>query len=135
MLKWYCHYCRTLEMSLINCEIRLLLTWSENFDSSSDTGEKEFALSINKTLCSVVTLSTEDNIKLLLQLESGFKRAINWNKYQSKVTDQVQKIYFDYLIDPSNKDDRNLHTRYFLPKVELKYYMLQLLDEISLIKQ
>ena len=135
MLKWYCHYYRTLEMSLINCEISLLLTWSENFDSSSDTGEKEFALSINKTLCSVVTLSTEDNIKLLLQLESGFKRAINWNKYQSKVTDQVQKRYFDYLIDPSNKDDRNLHTRYFLPKVELKYYMLQLLDEISLIKQ
>ena len=122
-------------MSLINCEISLLLTWSENFDSSSDTGEKEFALSINKTLCSVATLSTEDNIKLLLQLESGFKRAINWNKYQSKVTDQVQKRYFDYLIDPSNKDDRNLHTRYFLPKVELKYYMLQLLDEISLIKQ
>ena len=122
-------------MSLINCEISLLLTWSENFDSSSDTGEKEFALSINKTLCSVVTLSTEDNIKLLLQLESGFKRAINWNKYQSKVTDQVQKRYFDYLTDPSNKDDRNLHTRYFLPKVELKYYMLQLLDEISLIKQ
>ena len=135
MLKWYCHYYRTLEMSLINCEISLLLTWSENFDSSSDTGEKEFALSINKTLCSVVTLSTEDNIKLLLQLESGFKRAINWNKYQSKVTDQVQKRYFDYLIDPSNKDDRNLHTRYFLPKVELKYYMLQLLDEISLIKK
>ena len=135
MLKWYCHYWRTLEMSLINCEISLLLTWSENFDSSSDTGEKEFALSINKTLCSVATLSTEDNIKLLLQLESGFKRAINWNKYQSKVTDQVQKRYFDYLIDPSNKDDRNLHTRYFLPKVELKYYMLQLLDEISLIKQ
>ena len=122
-------------MSLINCEISLLLTWSENFDSSSDTGEKEFALSINKTLCSVAALSTEDNIKLLLQLESGFKRAINWNKYQSKVTDQVQKRYFDYLIDPSNKDDRNLHTRYFLPKVELKYYMLQLLDEISLIKQ
>ena len=122
-------------MSLINCEISLLLTWSENFDSSSDTGEKEFALSINKTLCSVATLSTEDNIKLLLQLESGFKRAINWNKFQSKVTDQVQKRYFDYLIDPSNKDDRNLHTRYFLPKVELKYYMLQLMDEISLIKQ
>ena len=122
-------------MSLINCEISLLLTWSENFDSSSDTGEKEFALSINKTLCSVAALSTEDNIKLLLQLESGFKRAINWNKYQSKVTDQVQKRYFDYLIDPSNKDDRNLHTRYFLPKVELKYYMLQLMDEISLIKQ
>ena len=31
----------------------------------------------------VVTLSIEDNAKLLLLLKSGFKRTINWNKYQS----------------------------------------------------
>ena len=35
------------------------------------------------------TLSTEDNKKLLQQSKSVFKRTINWNKYQSKVTRQV----------------------------------------------
>ena len=34
----------------------------------------------------VVTLSTQENAKLLQQLKSRFKRTINWNKYQSKVT-------------------------------------------------
>ena len=32
----------------------------------------------------VVTLSTQDNTKLLPQLKSGFKRTICWNKYVSK---------------------------------------------------
>ena len=39
---------------------------------------------------SVVTLSSQDNSKLLKWLESGFKRTIDWNKYQSKTTNQVQ---------------------------------------------
>ena len=38
----------------------------------------------------VVTLSTQDNKKLLLQLKSGFKKTINWNKYQSNVLTQAQ---------------------------------------------
>ena len=33
----------------------------------------------------VVTLSTQDNAKLLQQLISGFKRTITWNKYQSSL--------------------------------------------------
>ena len=37
------------------------------------------------------------NVKLLKQLESGFKRATNWNEYQSRKTNQVQKIYLDLL--------------------------------------
>ena len=35
----------------------------------------------------VITLSTQDNLKLLKQLESGFRKTINWNKYESKKTD------------------------------------------------
>ena len=31
----------------------------------------------------VVTLPTQDNVKLIKQLKSGFKGKINWNKYQS----------------------------------------------------
>ena len=69
------------------------------------------------------------------QLESGFKRATNWNKYQSKLTDQARNRYLDYLIDASsqgvnkllilsfeNKDNRNVHTRQFLPNIEIKDY-------------
>ena len=48
----------------------------------------------------VVTLSIQHNAKLLKQLESDFKRTINWNKYQYKKTNQVQNRYFDFLIDP-----------------------------------
>ena len=40
----------------------------------------------NKVLVPVVTLSTQDKAKLLQQLKSGFKRTINWNKYQTKVS-------------------------------------------------
>ena len=34
----------------------------------------------------VVTLSSEDNAKLLRQLKSDFKRTIQWDKYQGKLT-------------------------------------------------
>ena len=53
------------------------------------------------TFVSVLTLSTQENIKLLKQLESGFKRTINWNKYLPKTTNQALKRYLDFLIDPS----------------------------------
>ena len=49
----------------------------------------------------VVTLSTQENIKLFKQLESGFKRTINWNKYLAKTTNQARNRYLGYLIDPS----------------------------------
>ena len=48
----------------------------------------------------VVTLSAQENAKLLEQFKSGFKRTTNWNKYQSKIT-QTRKQYLNYLIDPS----------------------------------
>ena len=47
----------------------------------------------------VVALSTEDNTKLLNQLKAGFKRTINWNKYQSEMSTERQNQYLDYLID------------------------------------
>ena len=63
------------------------------------------------------------------QLESAFKRTINCNEYQSKLKEQTQNRYVDYLIDPSfqgvnrsfvllleNTNDRNTHTA----KVKIK---------------
>ena len=59
-------------MPLINCEISLILTWSKNCVVSSAVGGKKFATTYAKFYAPVVTLSTEDNVKLLKQLKSGF---------------------------------------------------------------
>ena len=58
---------------------------------------------ICKLYVPIVTLSTQDNTKLLhqLQLESGFKRTINWNKYESHMKTYTQNRYLNQLIDPS----------------------------------
>ena len=48
-----------------------------------------------------VTLSTQDNAKLLEQLIKGFKRTMNWNKYQSKVSIERQNHYLNFLVDPN----------------------------------
>ena len=67
---------------------------------SNDTKATTFAITDTKRYVPVVTLSTQDNGKLLRQLKSGVKRTINCNKYQSKVSTQVPSPYSDYLIDP-----------------------------------
>ena len=48
-----------------------------------------------------ITLSTQENINLLKQLQSCFKRKTNWNKYLPKTTNQARNRYLDFLIDPS----------------------------------
>ena len=76
-LKYLSKFWRTLEMPLINCEINLTLTWSANQNAS-------FAITNTRLYVPVVTLSTQENAKLLQQIKSGFKRVINWNNYFSK---------------------------------------------------
>ena len=70
-------------MPLINCDVNLILTWCKNCGISSAVRETKFAINNTKLYVPAVTLSTQDNVKLLQQLKSGFKRSINWNKYQS----------------------------------------------------
>ena len=48
-----------------------------------------------------MTLSTKENAKLLEQLKSGFKRAINWNKYLSKPESFRRNANLNYLVEPS----------------------------------
>ena len=79
-LKYLSNFWRTLEMPLINCEVNLILTWSKDCVITNSTGAGKFAITETKLYVPVVTLSTEDNAKLLQQLKSGFKRTINWNK-------------------------------------------------------
>ena len=86
-LKYLSNFSRTLEMPLINCEINLILIWSENFVTvSTDVANQnaKFKISDTKVYAPVLTLSTQDNSKLLPQLKSGFKRVIIWDKYLSK---------------------------------------------------
>ena len=52
-------------MSLINCEINLILTWSENSVISAATGASTFRITGTKLYISVETLSVLDNSNLL----------------------------------------------------------------------
>ena len=88
-------------MPLINFEINLILTSSDKCVLSNDMKAKTFAITDTKFYVPIVTLSIQDNAKLLQQLKSGFRRTINWSKYQSKVSIQAPKPYLNYLIDPS----------------------------------
>ena len=84
-LKYLSNFWRTLKMPLINCEVNLILTWSKDCIITNFEGEGKFPITETKLYVPVVTLSTQDNAKLLEQLKSGFKRTINWNKYESSV--------------------------------------------------
>ena len=90
-------------MSLINWETSFQLAWSRNciiVAGTVNNQNQNFQINDTKLYVPVVTFSTEENTKLLKQLESGFKRTINWNKYPGKTTNQARKRYLDYLIDP-----------------------------------
>ena len=61
-------------MQLVNCEVNLILTWSEDCVITSSESKGKFVITEIKLYVPVVTLSTQDNAKLLQQLKSGFER-------------------------------------------------------------
>ena len=78
---------RSLELPLFNCEVNLILTWSANcviVSTNVANQNATFEITDTKLYVPVVTLSTQNNAKLLQQLKSGFKRVVNWNRYLSK---------------------------------------------------
>ena len=129
-------------MPLINCEVHLILTWSPTCIISSATEETKFKTTETKFYVPVVTLSTQDNAKILQQLKSSFKRTIYWNKYESKIKTFAQNIYLNHLINPSfqavnrvfvlsfeNENVRTSHSTYYLPKVEINDYNVMIDDK------
>ena len=67
-LKCLSNFWRALEMPLINCEINIFLTWSEEcIIVNGDYGNKnpKFSITDTKLYVPVVTLSAQDNEKLL----------------------------------------------------------------------
>ena len=98
-LKNLSNFWRTPEMPLVNCSINLTLILSEDCVISSATGATKFKMTDTKLCVAVVTLSSLDNQKLLQQ--SDFKRTIDWNKYQPKVSPERRNQYLDFLNDPN----------------------------------
>ena len=86
---------------MINCDVILSLTWSLTCVITNSTGERRFKITDTKLFVLVVTLSTQDNAKLLQQLKSGFRRTINCNKYQSDRKTYAQNRYLNHPINPS----------------------------------
>ena len=124
-------------MPLINCKVNLILTWSKDCVITNSTGEGKFKITDAKLYVPVVTLSTQDNAKLLQQLKSGFKRTINWNKYQSDPKTYAQSRYLNHIVDSSfqgvnrlfvlpfkTENGRTSHSNYYLPNMEIKNYNL-----------
>ena len=75
-------------MPLINCEVSLFLTWSSTCVITNSTGKIKFTIIDTKLYVPVVTLSTQDNTKLLQQLKSGFKEQLtgtNINQIQEHI--------------------------------------------------
>ena len=135
-LKYLSNFSRTLEMSLINCEVNLILTWSSTcVIIASNIPNQNATLAITDTnfYVPVVTLSTQENTKFLQQLKSGFKRVINWNKYLSKPELLARNPSLNQLVEPSfqgvnrpfvlafeNDNDRTSVDEYYRPAVEIK---------------
>ena len=83
----------------------------------------------------VVTLSTQDNTKLLPQIKSDFERIITWNKYKAKPELLAQYANLNHLPEPSfqginrlfvlafeNDEQRISNKRYYIPNIEIKDY-------------
>ena len=163
-LKYFRNFWRSLNMPLINCEVELILTWFKNcvliskstrdadyeepIDRKIDNPENAiFQITDTKLYIPVVTLSKENDTKLLEELKPGFKRTIKWNKYRSQMVIPLQNNNLNYLIDPTftnvNRkfvlsftrdnagDNRNSFSDYYVPDVEIKDFNI-LIDEKSL---
>ena len=115
-------------MPLINCEVSRELTWSRDCVITNSTGEGKFAITETKLYVPVVTLSTQDNAKLLQQLKSGFKRTTNWNHCESSVKIFAKNRNLNHLINQSFQGvnrlfDIEYHSQLIIfQKVEIKDY-------------
>ena len=88
-------------LSLINCEVNPISTWSSTCVITNSTGVGTFNITDTKHYVAVVTLSTQDNVKLLQQLKSGFERKIVWNKYLSKPEVLKKNPNLNHSVEPS----------------------------------
>ena len=155
-LKYLRNFWRALNILLISCEVSLELKWNKNCvitsqqigvnldggNTATPTGAT-FAINDCKLYLPAVTLSKDDEIKLITNLKSGFKREIIWNKYRSQITTEAVNNNLNILIDPTftnanrlfvlayqNADDRQSFSQFYLPKVMVKYFNV-IIDKLA----
>ena len=141
-LKYLSNFWRTLDMPLITCEVNLILTWSSTCAIINSTGAGIFKITDTKLYVPAVSLSTQDNSKLLQQLKSGFKRVINWNKYLSKPELLRINPNLNHLVEPSfqgvnrlfvlafeNDTKTTSDSGYYIVNVEIKNYNVMINEE------
>ena len=147
-------------MPLIHCEVEIILNWSANcviIYTNVNSQVPTFTLTETNLYVPVVTLSTQDNEKLLPQQKSGFKRKISCNRHLAKPELLAQNANLNHLIEPSfqgvnrlfglafehdnNNDWRASNKRHYIPNVEIKDYNIMIdgknvFDEpVKMIKQ
>ena len=141
-LKYLSNFWRTLQMPLINCEVNLVLTLPSACVITNSTGTGRFAITDRKLYVPAITLSTQNNSKLLQQLKSGVKRVVNWNNYLSKPELLAQNPSLNHLVEPSfqgvnrlfvlafeNDTKRASHADCYLPNVDIKNYNVMINGE------
>ena len=139
-LKYLSNFFRSLEMPLINCKIKLNLTWKKECVLSNQDGAAVFIINDTKLYVPVVTLSKEDNKDFIEQQNKGFQRSIYWNEYKTKeINENADANVFKYInLDPSfqgvnrlfamayNRENgqptRNGQRKYYLPRIDLEKY-------------
>ena len=100
-LKHMSDFRKSFKIPLINCEVSLTLIWSKNRVLAHSTvvltaqgnnpaiiNPKDSKFQRTKLYVPVVTLSKENDKKLLEQLKSGLKGTVKWKKYKSQITVQ-----------------------------------------------
>ena len=136
-LKYLSNLWRLLDIPLINFEVSLPLTWCEkcvltNKATRDDGPDADpavaginnptnivFKIKGTKLYIPVVSLSAENDNKLLDQLKTGFKRTIKWNKYRLEISNQTINNNLNYLIDPRFTNVNRLLALTKMKKTEL----------------
>ena len=139
-LKYLSNFFRSLEMPLINCKIKLNLTWKKECVLSNQNGDAVFIINDTKLYVPVVTLSKEDNKDFIEQQNKRFQRSIYWNEYKTKeINEDADANVFKYInLDPSfqgvnrlfvmaynranGQPTRNGQQKYYLPRIDLEKY-------------
>ena len=116
-----------------------------NADGGNTEASTEASLAINdcKLYIPVVTLSKDDEIKLLTNLESGFKREVIWDKYRSQMSTEAINNNLNILIDPTftnvnrlfvfayqTAGDRHSYFQFYLPKIMVKDFNV-IIDKLA----
>ena len=157
-LKYLGNFWRALKIPLISCEVTLELKWNKNCVITSleerqvaagplvvngNTTGATLEITYCKLYVPVVTLSKDDEIKLLTNLKSGFKREILWNKYRSQMTTEAINNNLNILIDLTftnvnrlfvlayrTANDRQSFSQFYLPNVMVKDYNV-IIDKLA----